>query len=215
MEQAYDMSIRRDIHIFNKVCMYLKVATISDLQTANGKRADQNILKCERSNSPTMSEYAYTWPNVPELTKFEAFIWCNTISALLVITQSNSRIYGNKIFKWDHNEVGLAKWTVSLDEEVVYEWLSANWNIWRKQEGQGTRREGNTYKLWGTSATIDQNVLPITVTGERGGKRYIMYRGEVIDFEEEDGINNAGWMLPLLVCDRAAEEAFAQQLIQK
>ena len=44
MERAYDTAMGNDVHIFNKVRMYLKVATISDLLTADGKEVDQNIL---------------------------------------------------------------------------------------------------------------------------------------------------------------------------
>ena len=214
MEKAYDMSIGSDIHIFNKVRMYLRVATISDLMTADGKQIDQNILKCMRSNSPTFSEYAYTWPNIPQPTKFEAQIWYNVISALLAITQSNTRVYGSSIFKWDRKEVSLAKWTTSVDEKYIYERDEGKWHMWVKQRERGSRRQGYAYTISNTVHELDQNVLPITVTNEKEGKIFIKHRGEVTVFEDNDnGVNNLGWMLPLLESDNISEERFAQQII--
>ena len=194
--------------------MYLRVATISDLLTADGKHIDQNVLKCLRSNSPTLSEFAYTWPNVPQPTPCEALIWYNVISALLAITQSNSRVYGSSIFKWDKGEVSLSKWTTSADERYIYEREEGNWKMWERQEERGSRRRGFAYKLSDIVYEVDQNVLPITVSNEKEGKRFITHRGEVITFEDnENGENNMGWILPLLESDDVSEERFAQQII--
>ena len=51
--------------------MYLKVATFSDIATADGTQIDESIVQGERSTSPTPSAYAYNWPNVDKPTKAE------------------------------------------------------------------------------------------------------------------------------------------------
>ena len=134
MEKAYDSISGIDLHIFNKVQLFLRVTTISDLLTANGKKIDENILKGKRSNSPTMSEHAYTWPNIPQPTQFEILIWYNIISSMLAITQSDARIDGNSVFKWDNKASEYSKWMVSPDSKFLYE----------KMRGYGV---GGHYKL--------------------------------------------------------------------
>ena len=214
MEKAYDTSTGHDLQIFNKVRLYLKVTTISDLLTADGKEIDTNILIGERSNSPTFSEFAYTWPNVPKPTKFEVQIWYNLISAILTITQSNSRIYGNSIFKWDDQVLTFSKWSIGRDEEFLYERKEGKWIQWERQNIRGRQRQGYAYTVAAEVEHINHDILPITVTNEKEGKRYITHRGETITFEDDvanDG--NTGWILPLLVAEGTDEECFAQQII--
>ena len=83
-----------------------------------------------------------------------------------------------------------------------------------RERERGRCRQGFTYKLLHIVDEIDQTVLPITVTNEKEGKRFITHRGKVIAFEgEDDGDYNLWWMLPLLEIDEVSEERFAWQLI--
>lgn len=75
MEAITRNTSRKDDRILNKVGMYLKVATFSDIVTADGKQIDENILKGERSTSFN----AYNRPNVSEPTKAEKKLWTETI----------------------------------------------------------------------------------------------------------------------------------------
>ena len=92
MERAYDIIHGSDLLIFNKVRLYLRVATVSDLSTANGREIDHNILRGTRNQSPTFSEYIYTWPTIPQPTPKEIKIWYNTIATMFSITKVKPRL---------------------------------------------------------------------------------------------------------------------------
>jgi len=80
-----DMAMRqlkgKDLAIFNKVRLFLKVVTtLSDIMTADSKYADEGKLTCqETSTSPTPSTSAYIWPTVTEPTRSKKKIWTEAI----------------------------------------------------------------------------------------------------------------------------------------
>lgn len=53
--------------ILNKVRLYLKVVTLSDIITANGQAYDVDFLHGRRGcTNPTPSSNRYIWPSIPE-----------------------------------------------------------------------------------------------------------------------------------------------------
>ena len=121
MECAYDIFDDNKLILFNKVCLYLRVATTFDLTTVNGKELDSNIMKGERSQSPMFSEYAYTWPNVPSPTKAEIQIWYKTLATMFAITQNDANLYIGSEFKWDYDSIQNTKWTRGRSGKYMYD----------------------------------------------------------------------------------------------
>ena len=215
MEKAYDAIKGIDIILFNKVRLYLRVSTVSDISTANGREIDHNILRGKRSMSPTLSEYAYTWPNIPEPTPREIEIWYNTLSILFSITVNNPRLPEESDFKWDKCELKYAKWTTSLNGKYVYERQQKHWTRWKKETNVHRRRQSTLYAIKDTVETIDDRIRPVTVARIKDDHIIITHKGKTTSFEDSDQEKHAiGWMLPLLETTQQAERIFGQQIIQ-
>ena len=77
MEQAIQyIKDKKSRSQFNKVRMYVKVATISDVLTADGKYIAQDIYNVEDMIlSVTPSSTAYIWPKIPKPGRKEIEIW--------------------------------------------------------------------------------------------------------------------------------------------
>ena len=80
MEQAIQhIKDKKSRAQFNKVRMYTKVATISDILTADGKYIAQDIYDVEDTRlSVTPSSTAYIWPKIPKPSRKEIEIWQKT-----------------------------------------------------------------------------------------------------------------------------------------
>lgn len=62
--------------ILNKVRMYLRVVTLLDIISADGKTYDVNILHGHRGTcNPNPSYYRSSWPNIQTPTKMEKEVW--------------------------------------------------------------------------------------------------------------------------------------------
>jgi len=90
MERASSLISGKEIAIFNKVRMHLKVATFSDILTADRLRVDASKIKGEyKSTGPNPNRDAYEWPIVPLPTATEKRIWTETICTMYGVTQNN------------------------------------------------------------------------------------------------------------------------------
>jgi hypothetical protein len=75
------------LHILNKVRMYLRVVTMLDLLTADGKQFDINVISGNRNTgNPNPSYYRYTWPSIPPPSKQEKETWSKYICMALNIS---------------------------------------------------------------------------------------------------------------------------------
>jgi hypothetical protein len=220
MEKAFEhLSSPRSIRIFNKVRLYLKVATLSDILIADGTEVDHNIFQGIRSNSPTLSEHAYTWPVVPEPSGSEIHIWYATIEKMLRITRNRPRLLTETAFRWDTKYVKLSKWTTDQDETYLYEKIQNKWRRWKRQDGdkgrRRTRRRSIRYMHTDTIDVVNHIVLPITVTEEENGMRSILSKGQVTTFEEDsDQLEGIGWILPCIQSETSDEHIFVDQLVK-
>ena len=215
MERAYDLASGRDLLIFNKVRLFLRVATVSDIVTANGKEIDKNILQGKRSNSPTFSEFAYTWPNIPSPSTSEIQLWGKIISEMFAITQGNRRIYVESAFRWDYKFINYSKWTIGEQGLYIYERRFDCWKRWKKQADSRRRRHSTKYVFHDNVDEIRTEVRPISVQHEDNNTISLAYKGKVTSFEEGEGVESStGWILPLVIASDGDEICFAQQLLK-
>ena len=89
MEKAIRILKGKELRIFNKVRLYLQVATLSDVATANGICIDSDILEGRRGTSPSPSRHAYKWPLVPSPSEAEQRSWTDSICAVLALTRND------------------------------------------------------------------------------------------------------------------------------
>ena len=75
LERAKTVLTGTTLKIFNKVRLYLQVATTSDIAIASGMSVDKDILYGKRGHSPTPSRASYRWPTIPVPTLGETRIW--------------------------------------------------------------------------------------------------------------------------------------------
>ena len=87
----------KELKTFNKVRLYLNIATISDLAIADGSRVDKQILKGYRGGSPTPSRWAYKWPNIPSPTNKERQSWTAALGTILGTTDSDPSLETKKL----------------------------------------------------------------------------------------------------------------------
>ena len=214
MERAYDIATEKDLIIFNKVCLFLRVATVSDLTTADGKKLDLTLLQGKRSTSPSFSEFAYTWPNIPEPTTSEIKTWYTIISMMFSIMESNTRIREEATFKWDIKSIQYSKWTIGRNGKYVFERNHDHWRKWKRQKCGRRRRQGMTYKFKKTVSAIEAGVIPITVNIRDDNLISVLHKGKVISFEDEPEDRVTGWILPQVDSTDTDESIFARQLIQ-
>jgi len=122
MERASSLINGKEIAIFNKVRMHLKVATLSDILTADGMRVDASKLKGEyASTGPNPSRDAYEWPIVPPPTATEKRIWTETICTMCGITQNNRQISGTITRHWGKESSKFIQWSYDETSNEILE----------------------------------------------------------------------------------------------
>jgi len=143
MEDTTHRITGKDIAIFNKVRMYLKVATTSDICSADGKCIDKNKLMAEPEvTCPNPSRSAYNWPNIPKLTKAVKKIWTETICLMDNITNNDRQVRG-QLNRGKNNAKPHTQWCYNKDNDEIYKREGEGWKKW-KRTGHLGRTQRNT-----------------------------------------------------------------------
>jgi hypothetical protein len=121
--------------VINKVRLYLRVVTLSDIISANGRSYDQDILQGIRGrNNPSPSSNRYHWPQVPQPTTSERDIWTHSIRLAFEISFIADRTRPSIIPEWNQASYTYSCWLYSSSENTIYEYLSlSKWKIWQKK----------------------------------------------------------------------------------
>jgi hypothetical protein len=78
--------------IINKVRMYLRVVTWSDLVSADGSHYDENLLwGIQGHEHPSPSRFRYRWPVIPTPTKSERELWNHSLRLAFEISITPGR----------------------------------------------------------------------------------------------------------------------------
>ena len=145
MEKAVQNLGQKELRTVNKVRIYLRVATISDIAIASGTRVDSEIMEGRRGTSPSPSSNAYDWPNVPEPTTKERSVWRNALCRLLHITAENPSLHDTN-YRWFEKEaIKLTGWNLDVNNDIVFQRNEDGWIRWDPmtlEERRTTRRSG-------------------------------------------------------------------------
>ena len=143
------------LKIINKVRMYLRIITMSDLLTADGRYYDKNLFQGKRGQTnPNPSFYRYKWPHMPPPSTTERRIWHKTISNHIQMEHPTYKAQTNIEFTWKKEASIYAKWLYSETTGFIYRRIGPkSWRTWKKNNAtcrQHTRSVHNTFKPEGT-----------------------------------------------------------------
>lgn len=144
----------------NKVRMYLKVVTISDLLSADGKLFDTNIIQGKHSrNHPHPSQYRYNWPPTAKPPQKELTTWKQSICMALGINSAQCYSNINRQVRWNNEAILFARWIYSPMQGIIYEKdKTGEWRKWIpiyvNATQQTTRSNANRFELNGDSITV-------------------------------------------------------------
>lgn len=209
MERLTTDTNKREAKILNKVRMYLKVATFSDIVTADGREIDANILKGKRSMSPSPSVNAYLWPNVDEPTKTEKKVWNEAICRAYRVTEENRSLEREAVLLWDRKCAKNLLWSYNNEKDEIYEKERNGYRVYRSMNIR-VRRKAYYYDR--TVEKTPEAVEAISVKQERGGI-YIISRGQEGTMEEEH-LNKYGWILRDVRDNEEEKEKLAEEIRQ-
>lgn len=131
MAKCYSVST---LSVINKVRLYLRVVTISDLQSTDGRTYDSDILKGFHGHQhPSPSFFRYRWPTIPAPTHRERRIWSMAICTLLNVTTENPIPPVRQEILWSAEVKNSSQWLQSLSTGSIYEIQDTkSWYVWRK-----------------------------------------------------------------------------------
>ena len=203
---------------FNKVRLYLQVATTSDIANADGKCIDREILRGKRSTSPSPSTQAYKWPHIPKPTRSEELLWSESLCRIYGNTESEPTLENNN-YRWFHCEcVEVVTWNYDISANRVFQKTGNCWVRW-DPERRSARRTRSTAAFKSTNITSDHSESstqwrPITIEMKGENKLVIRSQGRYhmkIDEEELTG----SWYSPLRYQIGNEEEQFFMEQVQR
>jgi hypothetical protein len=147
----------------NKVRMYLRIVTWSDLVSADGKHYDTDLLQGIRGDGhPSPSFSRYHWPTIPPPSTAEKQVWTHSLHVAFGITGILGFNSSSHLPRWTQEAIQYARWLYDPIHDVIYERKGSScWRKWCKVQGlvRSTRATANTYA---GSEVI--NLLPDTCT---------------------------------------------------
>jgi len=115
----------------NTTRMAMKVLTVADIATPDGRRIAQSVLTLKRGNR---FRDHYYWPRSPPDSFCEDYaeLWKEALNKTLVLQQGgpNNRTlhYGNWLGPWmDPNVLDRWEWFFSPAEECIYQRVDSEW----------------------------------------------------------------------------------------
>jgi hypothetical protein len=118
--------------IINKVRLYLRVVTWSDLISANGKTYDKNLIRGVRgTDNPTPSSTKYQWPNVPPPSPIERETWTQIICTTFNISMATPYTNELRDITWTADAFQYAQWRLDPIENHLFQFCGARkWTRW-------------------------------------------------------------------------------------
>ena len=216
VEKAMNYLSGIDLNIFNKVRMYLQVATLSDIMTADGKEIDAPKLHGrEDTTCPNPSKSAYIWPNVPKPQTTEIALWKDTICKMFAVTTNNRRLQGAAERKWDDRSRLHAQWNHQDSNDTIYQRKGAGWTMWRCMNTTGrTRRASQKYTRGPTTLTLPTNVRPSTIEINSPNTVILQTRGHYLQMtnHQQQQTNSLRWTLPEVHTTQQMERQYAEDI---
>ena len=197
---------------FNKVRMYLRVATLSDLLTADGKKISYDIYQVSKyRNCTSPSTHAYSWPAIPEPTHTEKELWQTTIKIIMGVTRATLETDQDTGFAWDEQCKNLAGWNVTSCASTLYQKL--NGNAWKEWKRVHTRTRNIIYSNQGQELSkLPEDTHPCSVTIE-DNNAIITNIGDYSELEgDEEDHHTTGWILPRIAGNNYEEQIFINNI---
>jgi hypothetical protein len=166
--------------IVNKVRLYLQVATLSDLTSADGKTISSEILNGQREYlNPSPSRNRYDWPDITKPTKAEIKVWQNAIRCIFVQTGRNNQQTCLDNMKWIEAAVNYSSWVHSEGQDNLFQRQSKNWHVFQRQEPGRTRSTASVYRVSHEVRTcIPADATPVTVVHHSANTVTISSKGK-------------------------------------
>jgi hypothetical protein len=169
MEHLFNKLPYSTLCIVNKVRLYLRVVTLSDMVSADGSQFDREMLQGIKScSNPQPSYYRYIWPHVDKPTTFERTTWTQIICSHFDIDLTYGRRRATtSTYHWYTQSFGHSMWMLSRSTGMVYERTSPCplWRMWTPQQNQSryTTRNNTTYLPLDSVTAIPADALPVSV----------------------------------------------------
>lgn len=130
---------------FNKVRLFLRVATIADLLDTSGLSYDLDLVNGRRSERhPAPSMLYYQWPPVDEPSAQEKRTWKNILMITLNIGTDHRRACLTNGWQWTRESCLHARWLRSETNDTIYENLTQDlWRHWCSDVANGHVRGRN------------------------------------------------------------------------
>ena len=199
MEKAIRTLKGKDLRIFNKVRLYLQVATTSDIANADGKSIDRDIFLGQRSTSPSPSKMAYQWPHVPAPTRKEKERWMVSLGQVYGNTPGNPSLeYGN--YRWYRSDcIDKTEWNYDVEGNKIYQKIGSLWLQWNPTGGNRRVTRGSaTFTITvETVNSANQRRRPVTIRWSGVSRISIKCKGRWHPSEEIED-NQDTWYSPSL-----------------
>lgn len=109
---------KKELMQINEECMHLRVMTLADILTIDGRRVRLEILQGIRIRSH--SSTAYRWPNAAKPTSTTLRIWKQAIKRILNIQDNNLLVRGVRLGRWFPNSTKFFQWWYHEGTKTVY-----------------------------------------------------------------------------------------------
>jgi len=158
MELFSDIEDTNTLRTLNKVRMFLRVVTISDLLSADGQYYDENIVYGKRGyRNPNPSFYRYKWPPIPTPTPKERTLWYNVITNHLKMDHPSLRVQPRGNSEWKAEAIDHSKWTYSASTGNIHQRRdSSQWTIWTRDTSLLRRRTRSAHNLFRSGVSTTQ-----------------------------------------------------------
>jgi hypothetical protein len=167
----------------NKVRLYLRVVTLSDLLSADGRHIDAQLLQGNRGTcNPTPSTTAYHWPSVPLPTKTEKELWKQALCTVYGVSVANLMLPScSNTTHWMPHTIDKAQWLLDHDNGVIYQKTGQySWTRWVPTTHNfqySTRSTSNPYKV--QDIVHDIPICSIISVNQRGPFTYVATVGKL------------------------------------
>jgi hypothetical protein len=118
----------------NKVRLYLRVVTLSDIISSDGRTYDKDIIQGKRGNdNPSPSVRRYQWPPVPAPTRPERDMWTHGIQLAFDIILSIQHTKPLMQPTWYRCTREYTRWLFSPTTQEIYEFIQVStWQRWTR-----------------------------------------------------------------------------------